>query len=61
MSAWTIVQLAALAAGGLLILLIRKRYRKMRRSEAVLIFVLYAVLIALFTPAVVDWIREMVG
>ncbi len=61
MDGFPLPQVIALSVGGLLIWLIRKKYRRMRTGEVILIFVLYAVLVILFTEPVVNLIRSLVG
>ncbi len=55
-----LVNMIALVAGGLLLLFIKQKYRKIRTGEAVLIFVLYALLMVLFTEPVVNLIKRLV-
>jgi hypothetical protein len=51
--------LLALLLGGLVIAYLRKRFKKMRTGEAIAIFVLYAVLVTLFTGPVVNFLKEL--
>jgi Ca2+/Na+ antiporter len=61
MDGFPLPHVIALLVGGLLIWLIKKRYRKMRTGEVILIFVLYAVMVVLFTEPIVNLIRNLVG
>lgn len=54
------VNMIALVAGGLLLLFLKQKFPKIRRGEVVLIFVLYALLVVLFTEPVVILIKRWV-
>ncbi len=54
-------QLIAFALGLLVILLIKRQYPRFRTRELVLIIVLYAVLVILFSGPVINLIKRSVG
>ena len=53
-------QLVCLAVGGLIIISLKYRYKKISLIEAIGIFVLYAVLVALFTTPVIELVKGLV-
>ena len=60
MKGLSLTNLIALIAGIILILFIRRRYRKMSKTELALIIALYVVLVFLFTEPVVNLIKKLV-
>jgi len=61
MSSLPIVHVFALIAGILAIFYIRKKYSKITTAELVIIIVLYAALVLLFTDPVVNRIRALLS
>ena len=59
MNSLSLMHLIALIAGIILILLIRRRYRKISTTELALIIALYVVLVFLFTVPVVNLIKKL--
>ena len=61
MKTFPFVHLVALIIGGVILLILRRKYQKMRTRELIIIFVLYAVLVALFTNQVMDLIKKLIS
>ena len=59
MEGLSLMHLIALIAGIILILFIRRRYRKISATELALIIALYVVLVFLFTVPVVNLIKKL--
>jgi hypothetical protein len=55
----SLVHLIVLIAGILLILLLRRKYQKIRTAELIGIIVLYALLVFLFTEPIVNLIKKL--
>ena len=55
------LQLGALIVGGMMIISMKLKYKKMYTNEAVGAFALYTVLIALFTSPVIDAVKTIVS
>ncbi len=53
-------QLGCLIVGGLLLIGLKRRYNKMYTTEAVGVFALYTILMALFTNPVIDLVKVIV-
>jgi len=53
-------QLGMLILGGLMLVTVKRKYDKMYTTEAVGVFVLYTVLMALFTNPVIDLVKTIV-
>ncbi|MBM4271627.1 MAG: hypothetical protein FJ139_05640 [Deltaproteobacteria bacterium] len=60
MLAFPFLHVIALMTGGFLILVIKKKYQKLYKTEALLIFILYALLIALYTEPVITLIKNSI-
>jgi hypothetical protein len=63
-NAWTnfpYFHLGALVIGGLTIMSLQQRYPRLRMSETVGSFALYAVMVSLFTIPVSQFIRTLIG
>jgi hypothetical protein len=54
-------QLGCLIVGGLIIISLKHKYEKIYTNEAVGVFALYTVLIALFTNPVIDVVKNIVS
>ena len=61
MNSLSLVHLIALLAGIIIILLIRKKYPKMRKTELIGIIILYVALVLIFTEPVVNLIKELLA
>jgi hypothetical protein len=59
MNSLSLMHLIALIAGIILILLIRRRYRKISTTELAVIIALYAALVLLFTEPIVNLIKKL--
>jgi hypothetical protein len=59
MKGLSLMHLIALIAGIILILFIRRRYRKISTTELALIIALYVALVFLFTVPVVNLIKKL--
>ena len=55
------IHLIALVVGGVILFMVKIKYKKMRIIELIIIFVLYFVLVALFTEPVLNLTRKLVG
>lgn len=53
--------LVCLAIGGLIIISLKYRFKKISLIEAIGLFVLYAVLVALFTAPAIEMVKGLVG
>ena len=53
------VHLLALIVGGIVLLILKKKYQKMRNRELIIIFILYLILVALFTEPVMDYAKKI--
>lgn len=60
MLSFPLLHVIALVTGGLLILVIKKKYEKLYKTEAFLIFILYALLIALYSEPVITLIKNSI-
>ena len=59
MSGLSLLHLIALVAGLVVILLIRKRYRRISTTELTVVVVLYAILVLLFTEPIVNLVKRL--
>jgi len=57
----SLVHLIAFIVGIILILLIRRKYRKISTTELVVSIILYALLVLLFTEPIVNLIRKLLA
>jgi hypothetical protein len=55
------VHLIALVVGGIILFLIKRKYKKIRIIELIIIFILYFILVALFTEPVLNVARKLIG
>ena len=61
MKTFPFVHLVALIIGGFILLILRRKYQKMRNRELIIIFILYAVLVALFTEQVMNLVKKLIS
>jgi len=61
MNSFPVVHLMALVIGGFIIYMVQKKYQKITSTEIILILVLYACLVVLFTEPVVNFIKRMMS
>ncbi len=59
MSGLSLLHLIAFVAGLVVILLIRKRYRRISATELTVVVVLYAILVLLFTEPIVNLVKRL--
>ncbi len=55
------IHLIALVVGGVILFMVKRKYQKMRIIELIIIFILYFILVALFTEPVLNLTRKLVG
>lgn len=55
------IHLIALVVGGVILFVVKRKYQKMRIIELIIIFILYFILVALFTEPVLNLTRKLVG
>ena len=53
--------LIALVVGGIVLWIIKRKYKKMRNRELVIIFILFVMLVALFTNLGMDLIKKFIN
>lgn len=61
MSSFPYVHLFALIAGGFIVFMVNRKYNKMTSTEIILILVLFASLVILFTEPVVNLIKRLLS
>ena len=55
------VHLIALVIGGIILFIIKRKYQKIRIIELIIIFILYFILVALFTEPVLNMARKLIS
>ncbi len=55
------VHLIVLVVGGIILFMIKRKYKKLRIIELIIIFILYFILVALFTEPVLNWARNLIN
>ena len=55
------LHLAALIVGGIILITVKKKYRNVRTSDLIIIFILLCLLIALFTEPAFDLAKRFVN
>jgi hypothetical protein len=55
------IHLIALVVGGIILFMVKRKYKKMRVIELTIIFILYFILVALFTDPVLNLARKLIG
>ena len=53
--------LIALVIGGILLWIIKRKYKKMRNRELIIIFILFVILVALFTAPGMDMVKRFIN
>jgi Ca2+/Na+ antiporter len=61
MENFPIVHLVALVTGGIILLILKRKYQKMRNRELIIIFILYALLVALFTDQALNLAKKLIS
>jgi hypothetical protein len=55
------VHLIALVVGGIILLMVKRKYKKIRIIELIIMFILYFILVALFTEPVLNLVRRLIS
>jgi hypothetical protein len=55
------IHLIALVVGGIILFMVKRKYQKLRIIELTIIFILYFILVALFTDPVLNLARKLIG
>ena len=53
--------LIALVLGGIILWIIKRKYKKMRNRELIIIFILFVILVALFTNLGIDLVKRFIN
>jgi Kef-type K+ transport system membrane component KefB len=53
--------LIALVLGGIILWIIKRKYKKMHNRELIIIFILFVILVALFTAPGMDLIKRFIN
>jgi K+-sensing histidine kinase KdpD len=53
--------LIVLIAGGIILCFIKRKYKKMRNRELIIIFILMIILVALFTDSGIDLVKGFIN
>jgi hypothetical protein len=61
MNNFSFIHLIALVVGGIIILMVKRKYKKIRISELILILILYFILVFLFTDPVLNLARKLIS
>ncbi|MDD4092231.1 MAG: hypothetical protein PHQ63_06690 [Smithellaceae bacterium] len=55
------LHLVVLAAGAILLFVVKRKYPKVRNSELITVFILFLILVAVFTEQGLDWIKRLMS
>jgi Mn2+/Fe2+ NRAMP family transporter len=55
------LHLVALIAGGIVLLIVKRKYPKVRNSELIIVFILFFILVAIFTEPGLDLIKRLIS
>ncbi|OGP66913.1 MAG: hypothetical protein A2W27_08775 [Deltaproteobacteria bacterium RBG_16_44_11] len=55
------VHLIALIVGCIILFMVKRKYQKIRIIELIIVFILYFILVALFTEPVLNLARKLIG
>ena len=55
------LHLAVLIAGGIILFIIKKKYRSVRNSDLILVFILLCIRVALFTEPAFDLVKRFIN
>jgi hypothetical protein len=61
MKMFPFAHLIALAVGGIILFTLKQKYQKIRIIELIIIFILYTILVGLFTVPAQDFVRKLIG
>jgi hypothetical protein len=53
--------LIVLVLGGIILWIIKRKYKKMRNRELIIIFILFVILVALFTNLGIDLVKRFIN
>ncbi|HNZ65477.1 MAG TPA: hypothetical protein PKJ10_06540 [Smithella sp.] len=60
MSNFPFVHLLVLLIGGIILVVLKKKYQKIRTSELIIIFILIFILVAIFTDTGIDLAKSLI-
>jgi hypothetical protein len=55
------IHLIALVVGSIILFMVKRKYQKIRIVELIIIFILYFILVALFTDPVLNLARKLIS
>ncbi len=55
------VHLLALIAGVIILLFVKRKYQKVRNLELIIVFILFLILVAIFTEPGIDLIKRLIS
>jgi len=55
------MHLVALIAGAIVLLIVKRKYPKVRNSELIIVFILFFILVAIFTEPGLDLIKRLIS
>lgn len=55
------IHVIALVVGSIILFMVKRKYRKLRIIELIIIFILYFILVALFTDPVLNLARKLIS
>ena len=61
MNNFPFIHLTALVVGGIALFMVKRKYQKIRIIELIIIFILYFILVALFTDPVLNLARKLIS
>jgi hypothetical protein len=61
MNNFSFIHLIALVVGGIIILMVKRKYKKIRIIELILILILYFILVFLFTGPVLNLTKRLIS
>ncbi|MFA5322604.1 MAG: hypothetical protein WC373_08000 [Smithella sp.] len=60
MGTYPVVHIIALIIGGIVLFLLKRKYQKMKYYELLIIFILFVILIAIFTDTGIDLAKNFI-
>jgi hypothetical protein len=61
MKLFPLVHLLALIAGVIILLFVKRKYKQVRNLELIIVFILYLILVAIFTEPGMDLIKRFIN
>lgn len=61
MNNFPFLHLLALVLGAIILFIVKRKYKKIRIIELFLVFILYFILVALFTEPALNLVRKFIG